>query len=97
MVCTDTSTSKTRVTPNCFGQATYNSVPWTNIKVTIGEVEDARSDACVTDLFVVSEIVLQQRADKSYVGQGGVVHIEHGWAPGDDVLRPIRFKYRPEG
>ncbi|WP_208326003.1 protein NO VEIN domain-containing protein [Amycolatopsis arida] len=58
------------------------------VELTVNEVEHARDN--LTDLFVVSEIVL----DGDRAASGGTTHLYENWTPADDALQPTKFRYR---
>ncbi|WP_410598438.1 protein NO VEIN domain-containing protein [Amycolatopsis sp. lyj-90] len=58
------------------------------VELTVNEVNHAHGPD-VTDLFVVSEIIVND----SYETSGGKTHIFENWTPNEDALQPIRFRY----
>jgi hypothetical protein len=65
-----------------------------SVYVTVGEVEDALSDYCETDLFIVSNIQIQLiGTSKTYKTQGGNVNLIDNWRPHKNDLEPKTFKY----
>lgn len=58
------------------------------VELTINEVDHARG-ADITDLFVVSEIVVND----DYSTSGGTTHLFDDWSPAEEDLKPTRFRY----
>jgi hypothetical protein len=63
------------------------------VKLTIGEVTNARGDGWRTDLFVVSRIEVQGE-QRSSVAVGGEPRVVEGWKPVSTDLTPLTFEYR---
>lgn len=64
-----------------------------SVYVTSGEVIDANSDECETDLFIVSNIEIQKRQDNSYAALNGTPRIITNWKPEPQDLTPKTYQY----
>lgn len=62
--------------------------------VTANEVEHARGFHPQTELFVVSQIAVQDGAGPNPKALGGVTRRYPAWGTVEDQLRPIAFRYR---
>lgn len=63
--------------------------------VTPNEVQHARSHHPRTELFVVSEIHVEETPGSPPRASGGTVAQYPGWGMDDGRLRPVGFEYRP--
>jgi hypothetical protein len=66
------------------------------IRLTVGEVENARDRSRRTDLFLVTGIVVEQTPDGPRA-PGGNVRIVEAWVPKADDLFPSVYRYRVPG
>ena len=69
-----------------------------SVYVTSGEVIDANSDTCETDLFIVSNIIVGTK-DKAgnYPTSDGIIAITNNWKPEPENLEPKTYKYHVQG
>jgi len=63
-----------------------------SVILTVNEVNNARSDECQTDLFVVHDIQIEKHKDK-YESSGGRIFWIENWKPDERDLQPTQFCY----
>jgi hypothetical protein len=69
-----------------------------SVFVTSGEVIDANSDTCETDLFIVSNIVVKAKdKEGNYATSEGSTALTVNWKPGPENLEPKAYKYHVNG
>lgn len=61
--------------------------------LTTKEVQNARGDKWRTDLFIVSEIRLEEQHGQ-FIASGGRTRVIQGWAPLDEDLTPTQYRYK---
>jgi hypothetical protein len=61
------------------------------IRLTVGEVENARDRSRRTDLLLVIGILVDRHGPRA---QGGQVRIHEAWVPKADDLFPSVYRYR---
>jgi len=61
--------------------------------VTSGEVIDAMSDECETDLFIVCNIKVKMSKKDQYDTSGGDIKRTENWKPEEQNLEPKTYKY----
>jgi len=64
-----------------------------NVYVTSGEVIDAMSDECETDLFIVCNIKVKMPKTDQYDTSGNDIKVTENWKPEDKHLEPKTYKY----